>query len=303
MSKISKIYNYYAKNGIRKTVFKSYQKISFATRVGAKVVEDGSFPYLAKEERSRIVPDIAGIQAFKNRYPGKRCFIVGNGPSLNKMDLSLLENEYSFAVNGIFYKTKEMGFRPSFYMVEDSHVIKDNLEEIDKFHPKIHRFFPTEYKELLKDRDDTSFFTMNRGFYERASPNFGIPRFSTDFALRGYCGQSVTMLNLQLAFYMGFSEVYLIGMDFSYNIPDSAIVTGLNIESTEDDQNHFHPDYFGKGKKWHDPQLEQVLKNYQLAKSVYQWGGRNIYNATHCGHLEVFERRDYSEIMNNSASM
>jgi len=261
-----------------------------------KVKETTLFPYLQKEERSPILPDITSIMSFKNKYKGNRCFVIGNGPSLNKLDLSKLENEFTFAVNGIFYKTDEIGFRPTFFMVEDSHVIKDNLERINKFSPKIHKFFPTEYKELLSNHANTSFFKMNRGFYEATSPNFRIPRFSTDFALKGYCGQSVTMLNLQLAFYMGFSEVYLIGMDFSYAIPDTAIVKGLNIESTEDDVNHFHPEYFGKGKKWHDPQLEQVLKNYELAKLVYESDGRKIYNATFGGNLHLFERAGFKNL-------
>lgn len=256
------------------------------------------FPYLDKEERSAVGPDVDSILKFKNKYAGKRCFIIGNGPSLNKIDLKKLENEYTFAVNGIFYKTSENGFVPTFYMVEDSHVMKDNLEIINKYHPKIHRFFPTDYKHMLKDHKDTSFFTMNRGFYETTSPNYQIPRFSTDFALKGFCGQSVTMLNLQLAYYMGFSEVYLIGMDFSYSIPDSAIVTGATIESTENDVNHFHPDYFGKGKKWHDPKLEEVLKNYQMSKVVYEWAGRRIYNATPGGNLHTFERVEFQSLFN-----
>ena len=62
----------------------------------------------------------------------------------------------------------------------------------------------------------------------------------------------------------GFSEVYLIGMDFSYSLPESTEIEGCNYTSQEDDPNHFHPDYFGKGKKWHDPQLDRVLLNYQL---------------------------------------
>ena len=137
---------------------------------------------------------------------------------------------------------------------------------------------------------------MNTGFYRKESPNFGIPRFSTDAAKRLYCGQSVTMINLQLAFYMGFKEVYLIGMDFSYDIPDTAKIEGLEIVSTEDDTNHFHPEYFGKGKTWHDPQLDKVLRSYSMMKLVFESGGRKIYNATHGGKLELFERIDFSTL-------
>lgn len=295
VSLITKIKKEYRANGVVSVMKKG---VNLLTKEPSKQTSSVNEPknYIELEERSAIPPDAQSLRSFQNKYKGKRCFIVGNGPSLNKLDLSKLENEYSFAVNGIFYKTEEVGYTPTFYMVEDSHVVNDNLEEINKFHPQIHRFFPTEYKNKLTDHSNTSFFTMNRGFYETKSPNYRIPRFSTDFAEKGYCGQSVTMLNLQLAFYMGFTEVYLIGMDFSYVIPESAKVTGLSIESTEDDENHFHPDYFGKGKKWHDPQLEQVLKNYEMAKMVYKWDDRKIVNATVGGNLNLFERVDFDSL-------
>jgi hypothetical protein len=254
--------------------------------------------YKKLEEDSSVRPDYESLRSFRNKYQGRRCFVIGNGPSLNTHDLDLLKDEISFGVNSLFYKFESDGFKPSFFMVEDSHVINDNIEEINKFHPHIHRFFPTTYKSLFSDIKDTSFFQMNRGFYEKLSPNYHIPRFSKDFEKRGYCGQSVTMLNLQLAYYMGFTEVYLIGMDFSYNIPESALISGNDIESTEDDENHFHPDYFGKGKKWHDPQLEQVLANYENCKIQYELDGRKIYNATNGGKLEIFPRKDYNEIFN-----
>lgn len=251
--------------------------------------------YLQLEENPADGMDREQIAAFRARHKGDRCFIVGNGPSLNRMDFSLLRDEITFGVNGIFYKTREVGFMPTYYVVEDSHVMRDNLDEIRAFRPT-HRFFPSIFRHILRETDNVSYFLMNRGFYEPTSPNFRIPRFSADASERLYCGQSVTYINLQLAHYMGFQEVYLIGVDFDYVIPKSAIVDGLNITSTQDDPNHFHPDYFGKGKRWHDPQLEQVLKCYAFADLVFRWEGRHVFNATLGGKLEAFERRDFAEL-------
>ncbi|CAM1348064.1 6-hydroxymethylpterin diphosphokinase MptE-like protein [Tenacibaculum insulae] len=235
------------------------------------------------------------ILNLKDKYKGKRCFIVGNGPSLNKLDLGKLKNEYSFAVNGIFYKTKEMGYKPNFYVVEDKAVMNDNTKEINDYDCD-YKFFPSIYKPKIKNRKNTFFFNMNRSFYNEKSPYFETPRFSLDCENRVYAGQSVTIDNLQLAYYLGFTEVYLIGMDFSYNIPESAKVDGHVIESTEDDVNHFHPDYFGKGKTWHDPKLHNVLKSYKLSKLMYEFDGRKIYNATYGGNLNIFDRVNYNEL-------
>jgi len=103
-------------------------------------------------------------------------------------------------------------------------------------------------------------------------------------------------MNLQLAYYMGFTEAILIGMDFSYTVPASSQVEGNHITSMGDDPNHFHPDYYGKGKVWKDPKLERVLANYALAKQMYEADGRRILNATPGGELGILERLDHTSM-------
>lgn len=240
--------------------------------------------------------DADELSSFYNAFKGERCFIIGNGPSLNKNDLDLLENEYSFGVNSFYYKTRETGFRPTFYVVEDNSVMKENLAEIKEFEAPF-KFFPTLYKRLHPKTPNTFFFEMNRGFYEKSSLNYVVPRFSTDASKVLYCGQSVTYINLQLAFYMGFTEVYLIGMDFNYDIPASHKRTGDVLLSDSDDPNHFHKDYFGAGKTWKDPKLERVLVNYKMADLAFSAVGRKIYNSTVGGKLEVFDRVDYEALL------
>lgn len=255
--------------------------------------------YPEKELYKAPDPDSEGLATLYNAFKGKRCFIIGNGPSLNQHDLMLLKDEYTFGVNSFFYKTRETGFRPYFYVVEDSSVMKENIEEIRNFETP-YKFFPTNYKSLHPKQPNTFFFRMNRGFYEKSSPNYVVPRFSTDASKVLYCGQSVTYINLQLAYFMGFTEVYLIGMDFSYVIPASHKRTGDVLLSDSDDPNHFHKDYFGKGKTWKDPKLDRVALNYKQAKLVYEATGRKIYNATIGGALEIFERVDYKSLFGST---
>jgi hypothetical protein len=243
------------------------------------------------------VADKRKIRKLHNKFKGKRCFIIGNGPSLNKIDLSLLKNEYTFGVNSIFLKEKD-GFKPTFYTVEDNHVMVDNQNQINQFDTE-YKFIPTEYSKYIRNHKNIIFYNLNRGFYQPYSPNYEFPRFSNDAATELFAGQSVTIINLQLAYYMGFSEVYLIGMDFSYKIPDSAIIDGSTIISTEDDPNHFDSSYFGAGKKWHDPKLHNVLKSYQLCKVIYEIDNRKIFNSTMGGNLDIFERRNYLSLFDN----
>ncbi|WP_244846707.1 glycosyltransferase [Mesorhizobium sp. L-8-3] len=251
---------------------------------------------LHKEERLDLSPDYERLSALKDRYKGERCFIIGNGPSLNALDLSKLKNEHTFAVNGIFYKKDEMGFDPTFYVVEDSSVMAENIDAIRAYEAR-YKFFPTIYRSLHPAEDNVQFFHMNRGFYEREGASFCVPRFSVDAASRVFCGQSVTYINLQLAYYFGFLKVYMIGMDFSYVIPQNAIVKGDLITSTEADPNHFNPSYFGAGKTWKNPKLDRVKLNYELARDVFSAGGREIINATKGGKLELFRRQAYDDLL------
>jgi hypothetical protein len=235
------------------------------------------------------------IRLLHNQFAGQRCFILGNGPSLNRHDLKLLANEQSFGVNGIFYKTREMGYRPTFYVVEDSHVIDDNLEAIRAYDTP-YQFFLSMYRDKIPAKENCYFLDADLGFYRSNHPFGGTPRFSRDISECVFAGQSVTYINMQIAYYLGFTEIYLIGMDFTYQKPESLIVSGKTWQSTEDDPNHFHPDYFGKGKRWHDPQIEKVALNYENAKRVFERNGRRIMNATIGGQLEVFERVAYNSL-------
>ena len=191
----------------------------------------------------------------------------------------------TFGVNGIFYAREEMGFDPT-YVVEDTSVMRENLSAIHR--QSARRSFFIQYAPV--DGGDALFFNLNRGFYERRSPNAGVPRFSVDAAQRVYAGQSVTYVNLQLAFHMGFTSVVLIGVDFDYVIPDDAERNGELLTSRGPDPNHFHPNYFGAGKTWKDPRLDRVAQNYELARAMFEAAGREIVNATVGGKLEIFRR-------------
>ena len=258
-----------------------------------KIMHNNSFLYEKYDSGFNFKK--TNINKLKNSFKGKRAFIIGNGPSLNKVDLNLLKNEYTFGVNSIYLKTSETGFRPTFYVVEDKHVLKDNLKEINNYECE-YKIFPIQYKKHIKNKKNTYFFNMNTGYYNKTSPYFCVPRFSCDAKKVVYCGQSVTMINIQLAYYLGFDEVYLVGMDHSYIIPKDFVVEGETITSTGDDPNHFHPDYFGKGKKWHDPHLDRVERTYSYFKIVYEAKGKTIMNASVKGNLEVFKRVEFESL-------
>lgn len=237
------------------------------------------------------------LLSFKDKHKGERAIIIGNGPSLNDLDLTLLKDEYTFGVNGIFLNKDKMGFDPTYYVVEDVFVAEDRSKEINKYKGPKAQFFGNYLDYCIKDKPDNTWLNVKMDY--RDYDNF--PHFSTNAARSLWVGGSVTYLCLQLAYYMGFSEVYMIGFDHNYTIPDDAIISnkrasGFDITSQSDDINHFHPDYFGKGYRWHEPRVERMEKGFERARQAFEKDGRKVLNATAGGHLHVFPRVDYNKV-------
>jgi glycosyltransferase involved in cell wall biosynthesis len=227
----------------------------------------------------------------KDCHRNQRAFIIGNGPSLNRCDLKLLKDEITFGVNSIFLNYESMGYYPTYYIVEDVLVAEDRASEINSYNFPM-KLFGNYLRYCFHDSNDTLWLNVRFRYddYE------GFPHFSGNAARMVWVGGTVSYICLQLAYYMGFREVYLVGFDHSYSIPHTAIVAGNTITSTSDDPNHFHPSYFGKGYRWHDPRVYIMEKSYVRAKQVFESDGRTIFNATAGGKLEVFNRVDYQSL-------
>ena len=108
---------------------------------------------------------------------------------------------------------------------------------------------------------------------------------------KGICSSvTVTQLCLQIAYYMGFKEVYLVGCDCDYSgvhhFNDEAY--SFQFKGTKDE----------KFKRWTNWYLTNVFDMYSLCKKVFEADGRKIYNSTVGGKLEVFERISLGEVIN-----
>lgn len=231
----------------------------------------------------------------------KRCFIIGNGPSLNQTNLDLLQDEVTFATNGIFLKFGDTKFRPTFFVVEDHLVGEDRYEEINQL-SGFTKLSPYYLAYCLEDDGDVIYYNHR----SRISYPDGFD-FSTNAEEITYTGCTVTFSCMQLAYYMGFSEIYLIGVDMSYVIPEE--VKKANEYDTEildmdiDDPNHFAPNYFGRGYRWHDPNVDKMESAYVEARKVTEENGVKIYNATIGGRCEVFDRVDYYSLFGEAGIM
>jgi hypothetical protein len=237
--------------------------------------------YLTKNERT--------LRSFKNLHKGRRCFIIGNGPSLNKVDLTHLKNEITFGVNGIYLNYDKMGFYSTYYVIEDYLIAEDRSKEINAIEQSF-KFIPSYLDYILKRNHNSANFNAFINYREEPFS----PRFSENCSRRISVGGSVTYMCIQLAYYMGFTEIYLVGFDHNYSKLDKEIDSV--ITNLDKDQNHFTPNYYRKGERLHDPNVERMEKGFFKANQFLTKHGVKIYNVTPGGHLEVFERKDFDKI-------
>lgn len=227
----------------------------------------------SKENKSKLL-------AYKDKHKGQRCFIVANGPSLKKTDLSLLKNEITIGMNRIYLLND---FKPTYIAVADIEIqLKQFMQEFNDL--QIVKFFPWEVRNTFDQKENLIFYKA---------------KFSSTFCKRFDkligAGKSVTYVCLQLAYIMGFSEVILIGKDHSFSHEQKG-VPGTRIKSTGNESNHFISGYYKEGMKWTIPNFTDEEYSYKLAKQAFEADNRIVLNATINGKLNVFKKVDYNSL-------
>ena len=225
------------------------------------------------------------LAELKNIHRGKRAFIIGNGPSLKQTDLSKLKDEITFGMNRVYLAFPDWGFTTTYLCVTNDLVVEQFVDDITALTiPRFiawrsHRHFSPQ---LPLQQLPTFIYTSYTG-----------PRFTGDVRRRVWEGATVTNLALQIAFHMGIQQAILIGVDHNFASKGDA---NKSIVSEGDDQNHFLPDYFGKGVKWQLPDLDTSEIGYTFARQAYRQAGREVLDATVGGKLTIFPKIDYKSL-------
>jgi hypothetical protein len=223
------------------------------------------------------------LRTFKDIHTGKRAFIIGNGPSLKQTDLTKLRNEFTFGLNRIYLMFSELGFSTTYFASINDLVIEQCADEIAAL--PIPKFIAWHSHRHFKTFPDAAMFVYT---------TYTGPRFAgSDVTHRVWEGATVTNLALQLAFYMGFQQVILIGVDHNFADKGEANKT---VVSNGEDPNHFSANYFGKGFRWQLPDLETSEVGYRKARDAYRKAGREVLDATVGGKLTVFPKVDYNSL-------
>lgn len=222
------------------------------------------------------------LARFYNNHLGEKCFIIGNGPSLNKMDLTQLKGCMCFGLNKIYLLLDTVDLEIDYHVAVNPLVIEQSSKEFEKF--GCPSFLSYRASDLSSSQNPNFFYLMTAG-----TPFV----FRTDIQKPIFEGYTVTYVAMQLAFYMGFSEIYLIGVDHNF------VAQGDPNEKqflSGPDQNHFHPGYFSDNE-WHLPDLEGSELAYRLAKHQFERSGRKIFDATVDGNLQIFPKVTFEQAL------
>lgn len=238
-------------------------------------------------ETIKRINDTHSVKKYKNIHKGESCFIIGNGPSMTMDDLNKVceLNVPSFACNKIFLAFDETKWRPTYYLASDTKILADvDINNIGI--PCKNMFFPRWGKKDLNNKKCNYYQTLEHDWLHS-------DKFSTDAYVGIYGRETIIIEAVQLAYYMGFSKVYIIGVDFSYNMKK---VDKENLTFENGEGNYFIKDYAKQGQVLNLPNQEANILGFQAARKAFEENGREIYNATRGGMLEVFIRKDLDEV-------
>ena len=217
---------------------------------------------------------------FYNIHAGERCFIVATGPSITIADLEKLHemNEITISMNNVYKTFNSINWRPKYYVAIDDKAVNILDNSTDYLDVPVKFISETGNNFWDKPRDN-SFYKLRVEF---CSPNY--IDFSHRIECKIFSGATVTYACIQIAMYMGFKDIYLLGVDNSFT---------NNVKAEE---NHFIKNYHDVNDEIYTPRLDLLSISYAKAKEVASLKGVNIYNATRGGKLDIFKRVDFDSL-------
>lgn len=222
------------------------------------------------------------IKDVKDSHNGERCFIICTGPSLTLDDVLKLRNEFTFGMNSICKLFSTTDWRPSVYGIQDLHVYDKLTDELSKLNENTLCFIGDNIKKSRKVSDKWIKYPLNTAYhdYDKTVRHKYYANFTDDCYKVVFNGYSITYSLLQIAVYMGFKEIYIIGADNNY--------------SGQGKQHFIEHGHFAS-----DADLATFRLNaaYECAKKYADEHGIKIVNVTRGGMLEVFPRKSLEEVL------
>lgn len=258
---------------LSRTVFQNYYRKKYicGLRVSKKM-EIGIHERFVSKSSARK------IKKLKNKYLNKgRLFIIGNGKSIKDLDLRPLNEEYTFVVSR-GYLLKDNGLNhASFYCMCDRNSYTNYGDEIDLTYAGT--YFASTWSGWDKIPEKSYLFDLSIDT-EIAVRNF----FQFDITQPLALGRTVVLDALQLAVYMGFKEIYFIGVDLNFNDKERHF-----YKSNSEENQQIHID-------WAVNNTQRMINNFGAAAKILSERGVHIFNAGIGGNLNSIPRVSFGSL-------
>lgn len=251
-----------------------------------RIIKDivGFFPRI-RNHKKWLQFESDRLLKFKDIHKGKDCFLIGNGPSLNKMDLHLLNDYYTIGLNKIFLLFDKTNLKIDYHVCVNGFVIEQCASN----------FLEMKCPSFISYKNRDNSLTGSEKIFFIGDVHSKL-KFFEDITTGISQGSTVTYAAMQIAFYMGFSRIFLIGVDHNFTKKGDP----HKVEILKgDDNNHFDPNYF-KGMKWQLPDLDGSERAYKIAREHFEKDNRQILDATIDGKLTVFKKIPFEEALSTA---
>ena len=198
--------------------------------------------------------------------------ILCNGPSLINVPLGWLESHVTFGANRVYLLPD---FQPSYYTCIDMLMLSDSemLVEVERYGIMSSIAF---VNRVADNRWPENFIPLTCMTPYDDDGNY-MDEFSMEPLKVVVEGGTVTYVQMQLAYSMGYRRLYLVGLDH-----------------TSDESAYFHPDYAEPfdPKDFTETEYQQLTElYYRKANEIFEG---QIINLTPGSQLDVFENRSDS---------
>lgn len=247
---------------------------------------------------------------FYNIHTGKRCFILGCGPSINEQNLLPLKNELCISVSQFYLHKHFSEIKPAYHIHAPNHPPFDSVDmeniifgqnKIFANHKPIcfygHRKYEHSLYNCFKNLNmlhDSQIRFVNYWHHVIINESNYLKKDLWNISKMPFQPNTVIFCAIQLAVYMGVQNIYLLGCDHDYLL-DLKRTTGIHFYKEEDgvddyknlklyDTEYFFNEHYSRWKGY------RLMRQYTESKNV------KIFNATKGGMLDVFERVKFEKL-------
>jgi hypothetical protein len=244
------------------------------------------------------IKNIYKNKQLKDIYKNKRCFILGNGPSINEVDLTKLKCDIVFVMSDFYIYDKHTDVEANYHTLVD---IPDMVGERGKYERLKLISDLTSCNELIfgiKNKKIIEKYNLfkDKKIYYVAS----VPKISRIYDLSKITCSYMTnpLLTLEGAIYMGFNEIYLLGIEYN--------------EVCNNEYKYF----YGNDKiPYYSPEVESIdngdmpildmwesnivaIREFDKINQYAKKQNLNIYNLSNQSTLKMFKYKKYEELFN-----